>query len=595
MFGYAGRILDVDLGSEKVEVHPLDGALASTFLGGRGAGIKLLYDNLKQGINPLSSDNIIIFMTGPLVGTIFPCANRLVVTTKSPLTGFYGMSLAGGALGPELKYAGYDGLIVRGEAKQPAYIKIDDGKVEIEKADHLWGKTTSETKETIQKDIGGEFKTISIGPAGENLVKYAAIITSDRRAAGRCGVGTVMGSKKLKAIAIRGSGNVRVKDEKDFLELSSSLSIEINGSPALRSLKDYGTPSTINLVNTIGVFPTRNFQTGVFEGAKLIDGDALKWHKAKDSACFACPLACSKISYLANPWRGWRTTEGPEYETLYSFGSNCGNSDLRSIIIADRLCDELGLDSISTGCSIAFAMECFERGLLSKDEVDGLELEFGNSAAIIELVEKIANRQGFGDFLAEGVRRMSVAIGKGSEKFAMHVKGLELGGYDPRGLKGEGLSMATSERGGCHHAGGYIVLAEGHGQVDRFTTKGKGRLVRDIRTRTVLMDSATLCTFVNRMMSLEVVSKALTYSTGMAFSVSSLEEIGRRIIDAERIFNVREGMRRADDALPPRLIEEPMPEGPSKGQAVELDEMLDDFYEACGWDKKLGAPARQSI
>ena len=587
--GFIGKLIRVNLSRNKINIERVPRHLQKRFLGGRGLASWYIYQEVNQTVKPLSQNNKIYFFTGPLTGTMFPGSARCCITTKSPLTEIYLCSIVGGPLGLELKRAGYDGLIIEGTSKEPVYIQIIDESITIEDARDYKGMTTTETLRSLQKDVDKKLKVACIGPAGENLVKYASII-SHNRAAGRGGAGAVMGAKKLKAIAIYGSKSLTVANPDGLKSLCLEICKKSKQDPSLLGNAKYGTPSILPVINEVGILPTKNFiksswcaTTHLFE--------ELEKCTIKNTGCPYCPVACGKLRSVKRDGVEI-VTEGPEYETLYSLGSCCLNSDLGSIIEADKMCDEYGLDTISTGVSIAFAMECYDRGILTDKETGGLKLEWGNGETILELIKKIAFREGIGNLLAEGTRKASKVIGKGSERFAMHVKGLELGGYDPRGAKGEGLSFATCERGGCHHSGGYAISAEIFGAVDRFTEKGKGKLVKDLRVKEIIFDSAMACVLYSPILTLDTLANAINLAVGSSMDKDTLMKIGERIITVERLFNVREGNSRKDDTLPARLLKEPVSEGPCKGHTVNLDPMLDEFYRTCGWSMD-GKPIKQ--
>lgn len=596
--GYVGRILDVDLTRGTSRAIPLEADLATRFLGGRGLAAHLLFEHLPPGVDPLGPDNLLLFASGPLNGTLIPGSNRIVVAAKSPLTDCYAASVAGRDFAAILKYAGCDVLMVRGQAPAPCYLLVADGEVVVRPAGPLWGALTGPAIEALRREVNDPGASVAcIGPAGEHRVRYAAVIV-DGHAAGRCGLGAVMGAKRVKAVVASGRRGVRVADPRAFLALCREIYPQVMQNPATRNFSETGTAGVVEKASFFGVLPTRNFRQGTFDGVKGIEGGTLINHyKVRDQACLGCPVACVKVTRVRRGEYAGSWSEGPEYETLYALGSTCGNGDLPSIIHADHLCDQLGLDTMSAGASLAFAMECAERGLLSRADLDGLDLSFGNHRAMVEALRKIATREGAGDFLAEGSRRMARRIGRGSEAFAMHVKGLELGGYDPRGLQGEGLCMATSERGGCHHFGGYLVYAETSGQVDNRATTGKAVLARQARMRTILNDSITHCSFLasSPALGLDVLARALRLATGLDFTAQHLETVGRRVMTLERCFNAREGLTQADDTLPPRLLAEPLPDGPNRGEVNRLHEMLGEFYAVCGWDPATGVPTRATL
>ncbi|MBC7114492.1 MAG: aldehyde:ferredoxin oxidoreductase [Archaeoglobi archaeon] len=579
------KILRVDLTSGSVKDEIIPEEICRKFVGGRGLAEKILWDELKPGIDPLSPENILIFMTGPLEGTRMPTSGRFHVVTKSPQTGGIGDSNCGGDFGPKLRAAGYDGVVVTGRAEKPVYIWIDNGKVEIRDASHLWGRGVWDTEDMIMEEIGDKKISIaSIGPAGENKVMFAAIMNRKHRAAGRTGVGAVMGSKNLKAIAVRGDREPEVADEDKVREVSKKM-IEILRKQDLtgQGLPTYGTASLVDVINEAGIFPTRNFQTGVFEGAEKINAETInKTILEKNIACWGCPIACGrKTKVTAVPYQV--DGEGPEYETDWSLGAMCGIDDLNAITYAHNLCDDLGMDPISLGSTIACAMELNERGLIPKEKLYGLELKFGNPQAIVELAWKTAYLDGFGKEIAMGAKRLAEKYG--APELAMHSKGLELPAYDPRGAKGHGLGYATSNRGGCHLRA-YMISPEILGlpePMDRFDTKGKAQAVIEFQNLFAMVDSMIVCKFVTFALGAPELTEMLNAVTGWNFTVEEFMKTGERIYNLERMIINREGFSAKDDTLPKRLLEEPMPEGPSKGHVVELEKMLPEYYELRGW------------
>lgn len=597
------KILRVDLSKMKVLTEPVKKELVKNFIGGRGLGAKILYDEVKPKTDPFDPANRLIFAVGPLTGTTAISTNRLAVVTKSPLTGIYLVSLVGGFIAAELRFAGYMAVIVSGRAEKPVYLWINNDKVEIKKADHLWGMPTNETQIFLREELGDKVQIACIGPAGEKMVKYACIVHG-KRTAGRGGAGAVMVSKNLKAVAVRGTKRkVRIADEEKFREAAKEL---LEDSRVMKDWAICGTPTSVGPVNTsMGIFPTRNYQESMFEGVENILGETMKKKiVVKDVTCFRCPITCTKISIIRDgPYAG-TVARGPEYETLWSLGANCGNSNLESIATASMLCDNLGMDTISVGSVISFAMECYEKGIISKEDMGGVEPRFGNYEAIIEMIRKIAFREGFGAILAEGVRRAAEKIGKNSEKYAMHVKGLELPGYDPRGLKAMGINYATASRGGCHCRG--YPTQELFGipeKVNRFEIAGKGRIAAWNQDVTAIIDSSTIClftaqfVFLQKLDKLDIIARLLAATTGIEEfeDVAEILRIGERINNLERAFNVREGMTRRDDSLPERLLKEPIPKGPSQGHVFELEPILEEYYEVRGWDKSSGIPLKSKL
>ncbi|MBN1315692.1 MAG: aldehyde ferredoxin oxidoreductase family protein [Anaerolineales bacterium] len=592
---FSGKILRVNLSQQVWQEEELFPEIADRFLGGRGLGAWLLYNELMPGIDPLGPENIIIFTTGPLTGTSAPSSGRFNLATLSPLTGLYLYSICSGSWGAELKMAGYDALIVEGVSSKPLYLVIENGKVSFKDAYHLQGVDTLETQRLIRQELSerGEFEVACIGPAGEKLSRMA-IVMNGMRAAGRGGPGAVMGSKRLKAIAVLGKGVVRVNDIRSFTAQVRKAWKKIDETPFVKQgLGRYGSAITVGLVSEYGVMPTRNWQTGVFEEVESLKPQTFRPQVVvKDVACPACTVACSKVTQSKNGVQA----EGPEYETLYSLGSDCGVGDIHHIIEADILCDRLGLDTISAGAVIGYAMECAERGLLQPDLIKGLDLRFGNGEILSILIRMMAGRSGIGDLMADGVEVFRKKVSIEDDSFSMHAKGMELGGYDPRGIRAQSLVVAAGPRGGCHHAGGYVIALElTSGKYDRLAEGGKGPMVRQARDFRAVMDSAIYCAFQGLAVGLVELGALLEAATGMEWSVKKLLELGERCSNVERAFNVRQGLRRSDDVLPGRLLHEPMPEGPSKGEVVNLDPMLDEFYTVCGWDGSTGIPTPEKL
>ena len=598
MFGYAGKILRIDLMRGAIEEQETPEKLARALLGGRGLGAAMLYKELEPGVGPFSPDNVLIFMTCPATGTPLPACPRWEATTESPLTNMYLCSSAGGFFGAELRFAGYDGIVVRGKAASPTWLSIIDGKAELRDADELWGLTTEETEAAIRKELKDKrARVASIGQAGENLVRFANI-QADSRSLGRGGAGAVMGSKQLKAIAARGHGRVEVADEEGLRTLMRELIAEMKENQAVQHFSKFGTAQFVDPVNEGGLFPTRNFQAGVFEGAARINAETMREQLVKkDTACYACPIACSKYSVVGKGEYANTFVEGPEYETLWALGAQCGVDRLDAIAAANMWCDRYGMDTISTGNTIGFAMECFERGLLSERDVGGLELKFGNHKVLVELIRKIAFREGIGNLLAEGVRNTARKIGRGSEAFAMHVKGLELPAYDPRGAWGMGLAYATACRGGCHLKAWTLNAEVFAPKYDRFSTEGKAKLVFEIQNTRTVIDSLGVCIIGSRAIGVEEMVRVLAVTTGWNLNVNGLLKAGERIYNLERLLAVRDGISREDDVLPPRMLEEALPEGAAKGIKLgkkEFNRMLDEYYGIRGWDTE-GNPKREKL
>ncbi|MEM3010591.1 MAG: aldehyde ferredoxin oxidoreductase family protein [Candidatus Bathyarchaeia archaeon] len=592
MFGYAGRILHVDLTTGKAETKPLDEKLARKFIGGIGLGIKLLLDNSKPGVDAFDPENPLIFVTGPLTGTVGPTAgNGYAVVSKSPQSGGVGEAKAHGFFGAELKRAGYDAIIFTGKAEKLVYLWIDDDSVQIMDASHLAGKSPEDTQKTIREELKDHYiRVAAIGPAGEKLVRCACIINDSTRAAGRTGLGAVMGSKNLKAVAVRGTKDVAVAKPEEFKEFVKMIHERMKG-PATRKYRTLGTPENVLVLQKLGVLPVNNFTRATFDGAEKVSGEYLNERfVAKIIGCATCAMRCEHIAVVPEgPYKG--TTTRMEYETLWALGPNCGVDRLDAIIKAMSLCNYYGIDGISAGVIVSFAMDLYEHGILSKDDVGGLDLRFGNHEAVLAMIEKIGKREGIGDILAEGVKRAAEKIGKGAEKYANHIKGVEMTGYDIRGLKTASLGYAVSFRGADHNRHG-AYGPDVAGKVNRFKAeKGRGKMVREIEDLYTIIDSLIVCKFSRGVYydGFKDLAKYYTLVTGFEMTPEELQITGERINNLARLFNVREGFSRKDDHLPPKVMNVPIPdEGVSKGSYVsqeELDLLLDDYYEVRGWTK----------
>lgn len=589
------KLLRVDLTKGSLNTETVPEGLVEKFVGGRGLGVKILYDELKAGTDPLSPENKLLFLTGPCTGTEFPVSGRFHVITKSPLTGGIGDSNCGGNWGPELRFAGFDGIVIEGASEKPVYLWIHNGKAELKDACALWGKGVWDTEDLIKAELGDrDVKLASIGPAGENLVLMAAIINDKHRAAGRAGVGAVMGSKRLKSIAVRGTGRPKISDPKKASEVAASLIRKIKESGVTgKTLPDLGTAALVNVINERGGYPTRNFQTGVFETADDTSGETIKEKiLVSGKPCWGCMIACGRVTRVRTPPYQVEG-EGPEYETTWSLGAMCGIDDLGAITYAHNICDDMGMDPISFGSTVACAMELYEKGFIPKEKLSGLRLTFGNPQAIVELAWKTAYRNGFGDEIALGSKRLAEKYG--APDLAMHSKGLELPAYDPRAFQGHGLGYATSNRGGCHLRA-YMISPEVLGipvSLDRFDTKGKAKWVKWYQDYFSVIDSLVVCKFLSFALMPEDMTAMLNAITGWNWSEEDFMRTGDRIYTLERLFINREGFGRKDDTLPPRLLKEPMPEGPSKGYVTKLAEMLDEYYAIRGW--RDGVPTKEKL
>jgi len=594
------KILTVDLTKKKIKVETLKKEITKKFIGGLGVGAYILFKELKAKIGPLSPENMIIFASGPITGIRLSGSSRITAVFKSPQTGIFASSNCGGFFGPELRKANFDVIAIKGRAETPVYLLIEDGRVEILDAGHLWGLDTFETEEILKKEHGSKFQVVCIGPAGEKLVKFACICHDRGRQFGRAGSGAVMGSKNLKAIVIRGESEIPVADEEELDVFREEIASEIDEK--LKSLKTYGTPGIMTLTNKLGALPTKYWRSGQFEGAEEIGPKSVKEKVIKSSkACLYCRVACGKISIINEGLYVGVKVEGPEYETLYALGSLCGNSNLHSIIVANELCDRYGVDTITTGNVIAFAMELYEKGILKKKETEGLELNFGNHKALIEAIKLIGLREGvFGELFSGGVLEAASKIGDIALKLAVHVKGLEPAGYEPRALYGMGLGYATSYRGACHLRS-VAYRPNLVGVVDRFSTENQAKLVKESEDFYAFCDSLVLCRFL----SLPIIgpilqdraAKLYQIVVGENLGVKELMETGERIINLIRMFNIREGVSRKDDILPRKFTEEPLKGGPTDGKVIkkeELDRMLDEYYMLRGWNAN-GVPTEEKL
>ena len=600
MKGVCGRLLEIDLRNGKTKDHPVSDDLVGKYIGGRGLGARLLFDMLPAKTRPLSPQNILFFLTGPLTGTKVPGSSKFVVITKSPLTQGWCDSYSSGKLPGELKKLGYDGLIIRGKANHPCYLRIDDSGVHIREADSIWGKDSFET-DRILKEIEGDpaAGVTSIGPAGEKLCRFASINSELYRQAGRGGVGAVMGSKNLKAIMIRSKGKVEQHDRKKLAELNKKNYGQSRKSEVAKARMKYGTPLTLNITHTGGILPTKNFQFGTWEKAlNKIDAEGVYQSTISRKACISCFTPCSMVTKAAGGKYRGSMVEGPEYETLAMFGSNLLNDALPEIIQANILCDKWGLDTISAGNVIGFTMECFEKGLISTAQTGGLDIRFGDGEACLAAIEMIAMRRGFGDVLAEGVRKIAAVVGNDSERFAMHVKGMEFPGYEPRGAFGAALSYAVSPRGACHRRA-WPPLKEILGDYPPYTAQGKAEMVKEIYNENCILHSLLVCDFQSKFIPLSMADYAEYFQavTGEDISEKEFPAIAERIETLIRMFNLREGLTRKDDTLPYRTLHEPLPDGPAKGQCIgeeNLNRMIDEFYASRGWDS-AGVPTAKTL
>jgi aldehyde:ferredoxin oxidoreductase len=613
MYSYGGTILRIDLTGGTIQRHPIEEHLARAFLGGRGLNVKRLWDELPAHTDGLSPENMLIFGVGPLVGTTFPGGARFNVTAMSPQTGILGDSNAGGFFGPELKFAGCDQLIIQGRAEQPVYLWIRDDVVEVRDARGMWGLDVWDTTSAIQQELGdADIQVAAIGQGAENGVRFAGIFANLNRAAARTGMGTVMGAKNLKAVAVRGTGLFPVADMVRFGEIIERLDAIIYNHPEYEIRYRLGTTKLIKALDGIGGLPTRHFQRGRFEEADAVSGEAIEeLYKTKSKACFACTIPCSRFLQVDDPRFPGLRLEGPEFEPLAGFSARVGNGDLALTLKCIDLANRYGLDAITLSEVISWAMECHERGLLSRQDADGLDLTWGNGEAILALIHKVAHREGFGDFLADGVQKAAERLGQGSEEIALHGKGLELFQADVRSIKAYGLGNAVSSRGADHlRSEPWFEFSndpeEGirrYGIPEtafRLEYKGKGLVVKHFEEMAAISDATGVCknTYNNmEVLDWDETAELLGAATGWDMTGEEVRQIGERMVNLERLFIAREGITRQDDTLPKRFLQKPLPEGsgPSSGSVLELEPMLDEYYRARGWDVGTGLPTMEKL
>ncbi len=598
---YTNKLLMIDLSHESFEIIPIPDVLKQEYLGGKGFGAKLLIDKVPPGTDPLGPDNLLMFMTGPLTGTMAP-AMRGCVVTKSPLTGIFLDSYFGGSFSPEIKYAGYDGIIIKGAAKKPVFIWIDDDQVEIRDARSIWGTDALESNRLIKQELGDEsIKIAGIGQAGENQVRYALIACEYNRQAGRGGAGAVMGSKNLKAVAVRGTNPVKVHDPDGFARACEKAFRELEVSPDVEAFRQAGTASSVEFANETGLLPHKNYQTGTFSKASnLADKGQSKHLWLGSNACMGCPIRCSKIGAIRTGKYKGIVTDIVEYESAGLMGSNLDISDIRAVAHLVKLCDCYGMDSMSTGAVIGFAMEACEKGMIVSPE--GIDLKFGSVEAAEYLIHAIAARkEGLGDLLSCGVKSAAKKIGKGAADIAVHTKGLETPAWGPRGVSGMGLAYMTTDRGGCHQRGfpiSYELAGEWEGQtLDPLSPVGKAVMVAALQNYSAGTDTLVKCDFGSYGISAATYAELFFTATGRQITQEKFMETGERIWNLTRLFNLAEGMDSSKDTLPRRFVEEPLPDGPSKGHLISKKDMAymkQEYYKTRGWNEH-GVPLDKTL
>ncbi|HAX71079.1 MAG TPA: aldehyde ferredoxin oxidoreductase [Anaerolineae bacterium] len=602
MYGWHLKILRVNLTTHKVTTEDVDPKIARDYLGGRGWAIHYLYKEMNPAVDPLSPENMLIFATGPLTATPAPTGNRYMVVTKSPLTGALAHSNSGGEFPTWMKRTGFDLFIFEGRASEPVYVLVNENQVEVRSAAHVWGKDTHETTDILKAETSQEARVACIGPAGENLALMAAIMNDKHRAAARSGVGAVMGSKNLKAVVAMGNKNPPLHDTEGMRAISVETSKNVGADVKKGSnMRIYGTSYVPQVTNTLGILPTRNFLQGTFEHVHNVDGDALKdQYLIRHTPCYRCPLSCGRLTEVPDgPYKG--KGEGPEYETISSLGTGCGVSNLAALVKANYLCNEYGMDTITTGMTIAVAMEMYEKGYIS-EELIGMPLKFGDHDAMIAMIKKMAYNEGFGKDLAMGSYRLAEKYGH--PELAVTTRKQEFPGYDPRGSQGMGLLYATSNKGASHMEGD-VAYEEVFGvpvKENPHSTEGKPELVKHFQDSFALIDSSGLCVFVairyvfdkNRLIWPQTLAAMMNLSTGAGYTPEEVMKAADRVYTLERMFLIKAGSGPEWDVLPYRMLHEPLPDGPAKGMVAELDKMLPEFYEKRGWDEK-GYPTKEKL
>ncbi|MGA2680849.1 MAG: aldehyde ferredoxin oxidoreductase family protein [Candidatus Bathyarchaeia archaeon] len=601
MLGYAGRVLRVNLSIGKITMEKLDEETAKKYIGGIGLGMKLWLANSKAGVDPFNPENPLVLAVGPVSGTMFPTGgNGHAFISKSPETGGVGEAVSHGTFGAEIKRAGYDAIILTGKAERPVYLWIDDDSVQLLDAEKIWGKSPSETEDAVKEELGDYYvRVASIGLAGEKQSKIANITNEKTRAAGRTGLGAVMGSKNLKAIAVRGTKDIVVAKPEEFIEMVKEFHERMKG-PAAQKYRTLGSAENVMILNALHCLPTRNYNNSYFDNAEKVSGETLnERYVAKIIACNSCAMRCEHEAVIHDgPYKG--TMARMEYDNIWALGPNCGVDKLDAIIKASDLCNYYGLDATSTGVTVSFVMDCHEKGILSHEELDGIDAHFGNAEALLQLIEKIGKREGIGEVLADGAKAAAAKIGKGSDKLAQNIKGLEVTGYDLRCLKTAALGFAVSFRGADHNRSGAYAF-DISGKVDRFKAeKGRGKLVKDSEDIYALIDSLIICKNARGTLYKELpdMAKLYTLVTGYEMTPQELSLAGERINNLARLINIREGLSRKDDTLPWKVMNQPITDdGPGKGSVVtqeELDLLLDDYYLSRNWTLE-GVPTKDVL
>ncbi len=621
LYGYAGKILHVDLTRGKISTEQPTEEFYKTYIGGSAMGTYYLFKNTPAGADPLGPENTLVFMISPTTGVSISGQSRMNVTAKSPLSGLIGDSQVGGFFPAELKFAGFDGIVIQGKSPKPVYLWLHDGEAELRDASRLWGRITGEVEKMIREELADpKIEVAQIGPAGEKLARFAAIMNMCNRANGRTGMGAVMGSKNLKAIAVRGHQKIKTADPAAIIKLARLGPKRVQDIPDMKGLQDFGTASVLNYQNVSGGLPTRNYISGSFDGAEDLSGEHMSETILKENdTCYACVVRCKRVveteykNVHFDPLYG-----GPEYETLSTMGSYCGISDINAVSIAHQICDQYGLDTIACGATIAFAMDCFEHGYLTLKDTGGIDLRFGNTDAMLAMVEKIAKREGLGDLLANGSAYAAKKIGHGAEDLVIAVKNHELPAHMPQVKRSLALIYAVNPFGADHqsseHDPGYTPDTASYNlermaevgltnpMSDRVLDREKVKMALTTEINYCFMDTAVLCQFVYgpawQVYGPKEQAELMRATTGWDWTVEDVQKVGERRLNMLRAFNAREGAGREQDTLPKRLFDEPLKGGASDGVSVtrkELEDALDIYYEMCGWDVSTGKPTQAKL
>ena len=604
--GYIGKILWVNLSNGELKDEVLDEKLCREFVGGYGIGARLIYSRQKPGVDPLGPENILGFMTGPLTGTDAPFGSRYEVVGKSPLTGGWGDANSGGDWGPWLKFAGYDGIFVTGISSKPVYILIKDGRAELRDALHLWGKDVHQTEALLMAELGGKGSVVSIGPSGEKLSLISCPVNNEGRTPARSGLGAVMGAKKLKAIAVTGTAEVPVVYKEKSKSLRKEYVAKLTSTLA-DTFRDYGTAGITADSAHSGDSPVKNWGgvgTRDFPDASLISDDAVIDRQEKKYGCYRCPIGCGgHMKAGTGEYQYKEGTHKPEYETLCAFGTLCLNDNLESITKANDICNRYGLDTISAGATIAFAIECYENGILTKEDTDGIELTWGNHKAIVAMLKKLAEREGFGDVLADGVKIAAEKIGKGADEYAIHVGGQELPMHDPRFSPSHGMNYQADPTPARHTQSGLANIEEDTEfpglelpPLDKYTYVGKGKYETIMKNQIHMVNCTGMCLFGWLCLPWSELCDALSVVTGWSLSQEELYKTGERIAALRQAFNVREGLSPKDFKLPERAKgKPPLKEGPVANVTVPVDDLVKDYYQAMDWDPETGKPSKKKL